>query len=218
MKPDITLIFPSSPFLLDQAVFPPLGILYLSAFLKKFNLRVQCLDMGIGHTIDMVESDVVGISLTTPQRSEAFELAKKFNHMGKQVIAGGPHATHKPQECLQYGFTHVVRGQGETGLMQFLSQILKRQFKIPTKVNINDIPFPDRDALPIRNYHYEIDGVSSTPIMTSRSCPYHCSFCAKIDNDFQMQSADRTVDEIEHINDKYGYEAFMIFDDVFIAS
>jgi len=116
MKPDITLIFPSSPFLLDQAVFPPLGILYLSAYLKQYGLNVQCLDIGIGHTADMVKSDVVGISLTTPQRSEAFKLAKKFNHMGKQVIAGGPHATHQSQECLKHGFTHVVRGQGETCL------------------------------------------------------------------------------------------------------
>jgi len=218
MKPDITLIFPSSKFLLDQAVFPPLGILYLSAFLKRFGLNVQCLDMGLGHTPDMVESDVVGISLTTPQRAEAFKLAKKFNHMGKKVIAGGAHATHKSQECLGHGFTHVVRGQGETGLMLFLSQILGTNFNVPLQIDINDIPFPDRDVLPIRDYHYEIDGVPSTPIMTTRGCPYHCSFCGKIDSNFQMQSAERTVDEIEHIHERYGYEAFMIFDDVFIAS
>jgi len=218
MKPDITLIFPSSPFLLNQSVFPPLGILYLSAFLKQFDLKTQCLDMGLGHTPDMVESDVIGISLTSPQRLEAFGLANKFNHMGKQVIAGGPHATHKPQECLGRGFTHVVRGQGETGLMLFLSQILGTNFNVPLQIDINDIPFPDRDALPIRDYHYEIEGIPATPIMTTRGCPFHCAFCAKINNDFQIQSAERTIAEIEHVHDKYGYEAFMIFDDVFIAS
>jgi len=53
MKPDITLIFPSSPFLLNQAVFPPLGIMCLSAYLKQYDIRVQCLDLGIGHTFDM---------------------------------------------------------------------------------------------------------------------------------------------------------------------
>jgi len=218
MKPDITLIFPPSPFLLDPAVFPPLGILYLSAFLKGFGLNVQCLDMGLGHTPDMVEADIVGISTTSPQRLEAFELAKKFNHMGKQVIAGGPHATHKSQECLQHGFTHVVRGRGESTLMLFLSQILGTNFNVPLQINIDDIPFPDRDALPIRDYHYEIDGKPATPIMTTRSCPFHCAFCAKIDDDFQIQSAERTVAEIEHVYDRYGYEAFMIFDDVFVAS
>jgi len=33
-----------------------------------------------------------------------------------------------------------------------------------------------------------------------------------------MQSPERTVAEIHHIHDKYGFEAFMIYDDLFIAS
>ena len=79
MKPDITLIFPKSEFLLDEAVFPPLGILYLSSYMKQLGFKVQCLDMGLGHTPEMAEADIIGISITTPQRSEAFQLAKRFN-------------------------------------------------------------------------------------------------------------------------------------------
>ena len=94
MKPDITLIFPSSPFLLDQAVFPPLGIMYLSAYLKESGMAVQCLDLGIGHTPEMAESNVIGISFTTPQRVESFELAKRFSQEDRMVIGGGPHPTH----------------------------------------------------------------------------------------------------------------------------
>jgi len=72
MKPDITLVFPSSPFLLNQIMFPPLGIMYLSAFLKQHGMAVQCLDMALGHTADMAEADIIGLSFTTPQRDEAF--------------------------------------------------------------------------------------------------------------------------------------------------
>jgi len=217
MKPDVTLIFPSSPFLLDQAVFPPLGILYLSAYLKQQGLNVQCLDLGIGHTPEMAESDTIGISVTTPQRIEAFELADYYRRQGRITIAGGPHATHMQRECCDHGFNHAVKGRGEQDLDYLLSTVSSRPY-IGKKIPIDDYPFPDRDALPMDKYHYEIDGVQATPIMTSRSCPFHCSFCAKIDNDFQMQSAGRTIAEIEHVHEKYGYEAFMIFDDVFVAS
>jgi len=205
---DITLIFPSSPFLLNQAVFPPLGIMYLSAYLKHYGLNVQCLDMGIGHTPDMAKSDTIGISVTTPQRFEAYELATYYRKQGRKVIAGGPHATHMADECVAHGFDTAIKGRGEIPLLERFMSIIGSDWSL----------FPDRDALPIHDYHYEIDGVPATPIMTSRGCPYSCSFCAKIGDNFQMQSSSAVVMEIEHIHNEYGYEAFMIFDDVFIAS
>jgi len=207
LKPDITLIFPTSPFLLNQAVFPPLGIMYLSAYAKQHGLTVQCLDLGIGHTPEMAKSDIIGISFTTPQRDEAFKLAKRFNQEGRVALGGGPHPTHMADECLSNGFHHAVKGRGEQWLVDSKEAI-----------PIDDYPFPDRSALPLDKYHYEIDGIQATPIMTSRSCPFHCAFCAKIDNDFQMQSAERTIAEMNHVHDVYGYEAFMIFDDVFVSS
>jgi radical SAM superfamily enzyme YgiQ (UPF0313 family) len=164
----------------------------------------------------MAESDTIGISVTTPQRIEAFELAKRFRAEGKPVIAGGPHATHMPQECSDHGFW-VIKGRGEQSLNWLLTSPINKPY-IGGKIEIDDYPFPDRDALPLKKYHYMIDGVPATPIMTSRSCFGNCAFCAKIDNDFQMQSVGRTIAEIEHVHEKYGYEAFMIFDDVFVAS
>lgn len=213
MRPDLTLIFPKSEFLIDQAVFPPLGILYLSAYLKHYGLNVQCLDMGIGHTQEMAEADTIGVSITTPQRNEAFELADYYRREGKTVVAGGPHATHMAAECESKGFHLAIQGRGEVPLLKYFNP----PCFLPLIPVVNGL-YPDRDALPIRRYHYEIDGVPATPIMTSRSCPFHCSFCAKIDNNFQMQTAARTIAEIKYVNEKYGYEAFMIFDDVFVAS
>jgi len=205
---DITLIFPSSKFLLNQAVFPPLGIMYLSAYLKHYGLEVQCLDMGIGHTPDMAESDTIGISITTPQRQEAFALVQHYNKQGCTVIAGGPHATHMPYECFDQGADHVIAGRGEAPLLKHFMPYVGHDWTV----------LPDRSALPLDKYNYEIDGIPATPIMTSIGCPYSCSFCAKVTNDFELHSAFQTVFEISDINMRYGYEAFMIFDDVFISS
>lgn len=217
MKPDITLVFPKSDFLIDQDVFPPLGILYLASFLKQYDVKVQCLDMGAGDNLLDAEADIVGVSFTTPQKEQAYAICDFLQSQGKTVIAGGPHPTHMFQECVDYGFDWVIKGEGEYKLLDYLRPDLNVRTKmIFDKSNIDILPFPDRDALSIKKYTYTIDGKPATPIMTSRSCYGNCAFCAKISNNFRMQSSARTVSEIFHLNKEYGYEAFMIFDDVFI--
>lgn len=219
-KPDITLVFPSSPFLINEKVFPPLGILYLSAYLKQHGLKVQCLDMAL-HKPKMAEADTIGISITTPQRMEAYELARRYKRQGKILIAGGPHATHMPDECKENGFDYVLQGEAERSLLHLLITANELRpvtdFEGIPSLSSSNIPFPDRDALPIKEYKYEINGKPATVLITSRGCPYACSFCANSNKGFRMQSAERTVAEILHINERYGFEAFMIFDDVFIS-
>ena len=206
---DITLVFPSSPFLIDQAVFPPLGIMYLSAHLKQMGLGVQCLDMGIGHKPDMAESHLVGISFTTPQRGEAYDLARTYRGTHR-LVAGGPHPTHMPGEAKRQGFDVVVRGYGEPILASMLGIKDSREFDW----NL----WPDRDALPIDRYDYRIDDRKATPVMTTRGCPYDCSFCARMDRKCHVQSAEQTVAEFFHIRERYGISAIMLFDDVFVIN
>lgn len=197
---------------MKENVFPPLGILYLASYLKRYGLRVQCLDMGLGNKLYRIKSNNVGVSFTSPQKAQAFEIAKKLRSKGKRLIAGGPHPTHAPDECKRY-FDAVIRGYGEWGLMNQLTGMSH-----PPPDTINSYPFPDRDALPIRDYSYEIDGVSATVLMSSRGCPYNCAFCARVANYFEMQSGERTFHEIIHVNQTYGFRAFMFYDDCFIVS
>ena len=215
---DITLVHPRSPFLINEAVFPPLSLMYLSASLKTMGFTVQCLDFGLGHTIADIESDIVGISFTSAQKEEAFHIAKLLK--GKTLIAGGAHPTHMPKECLTF-FDYVIRGEADYQLPALLSklQIAKEKERILSILEPQDIdliPFPDRDALPIQSYHYQINNEPAMSILTSRSCPFSCGYCAKISNKYRAQSAYRTVAEIKHINEKYGIKAIMIFDDIFI--
>ena len=221
-KPDITLIFPGSPFLLNQTMFPPLGILYLSAFMKRYGLDVQCLDMALGHTPDMALSDIIGLSFTTPQREDAFKLAEYYKAEGRTVVAGGPHPTHMPDECFKHGIDRVFRGYGEQELTEWM---LGWEGNFPhdgqgckgpyiTDADIPDfLPFPDREALPIKKYYQEIEGRPSTPLIASRGCPYGCSFCSKVSPHFSMHSAEYALSEINALYDIYGFEAFSIYDD-----
>lgn len=220
MNKAITLLFPRSEFLLNETTFPPLGILYLASVLKIQDYEVQCLDFGLGHTIDDIQHQIVGISFTTPQRLQVYDIVKTLKQKGKFLIAGGAHPTHMPIECIENGFDIVVRGEADYHLPIILKEHFNRLSKPqiyspcePKKIDV--IPFPDRNALPIKDYHYAIDDRPSTVVMTSRGCYANCSFCAKVTCRFRVQSAQRTVDELFHIRDKYGFTAFMIFDDVF---
>jgi radical SAM superfamily enzyme YgiQ (UPF0313 family) len=219
---DITLIFPPSNFLLNQSAFPPLGILYLSAYLKKHNKAdVKCIDVGLDGVFkpEEVTSKLVGVSITTPQRFEAYQIAKELKEKGHTLIAGGPHATHMPLECIEAGFDYVVRGEGEIGLSRIVSGDLDKgedilQYERYLDVN-TEIPVPDRTALPVVKYQYFVDDEPTTVLMSSRGCPFACSFCAKLTRKCRIQNAFRTVREILHVKEEFGFKGFMFFDDVF---
>jgi len=52
---DISLIYPPSPFLLDEKVMPPLGLLYLSSVLKENGHNVRFIDLaGVKNWKDLV--------------------------------------------------------------------------------------------------------------------------------------------------------------------
>jgi anaerobic magnesium-protoporphyrin IX monomethyl ester cyclase len=104
----------------------------------------------------------------------------------------------------------VIPGYAEEKLLAYITGKI-----VHGNVRIDDLPFPDRDCLPIHDYKQWIEGRKATVIMASRGCPYNCSFCSKINRRFEAQSAKRTLEEIYFVNDRYGYTAFTIYDDAF---
>ena len=67
----------------------------------------------------------------------------------------------------------------------------------------NVIPFPARHLLPMENYikAQEAHGPSSgrwTSILSSRGCPYSCTFCESRKTKWIARSPEDVVDEIEH--------------------
>ena len=77
----ILLINPSSNFLINDKVFPPLGLLYLSAYLKENGYHdISLLDLSGGAKIPAeIDYDVVGITATTPQIVDAKDIIEKHS-------------------------------------------------------------------------------------------------------------------------------------------
>jgi anaerobic magnesium-protoporphyrin IX monomethyl ester cyclase len=82
--------------------------------------------------------------------------------------------------------------------------------------NIDDIPFPSRDLLPMSLY--EFNGVGYTTMLTSRGCPFKCSFCSSsrlFGGYWRGRSPENVLREMKIIYDEYSVRNIEFLDDTF---
>ncbi len=188
----VLLYDPYDDFLQGPRDFTPLGILYLSAWLKRAGHDVTVLH----EEIDALPAgfDVYGISATTPQYPKARAALDRIREIapGAVVVLGGAHvnALRCRREAIADGFDFVVWGEGETTLQAIVEGRIRREdvrpeqriiegAKIPAHDGtIDAVPAPDRDAIDIRRYGYPIEGRKAATLMTARECPFKCQFCS----------------------------------------
>jgi radical SAM superfamily enzyme YgiQ (UPF0313 family) len=147
MTKNICLIIPPSPFLLDERVFMPLGILKVAAAVENAGIPVEVLDLSgysnyeeiVRAHISVSGATVCGVTSTTPQFPAAVRIAAAVR-AAKQIpiILGGPHATlvHAAEKREQRkgvagraarafstmldSFDRIVAGDGETAFLEAL--------------------------------------------------------------------------------------------------
>jgi anaerobic magnesium-protoporphyrin IX monomethyl ester cyclase len=103
MVDTICLVIPPSGFLLDERVFPSLGILKVAAALREAGITVDVLDLsGIKNYEDVVRDylsqntvSTYGITTTTPQLPAACRIIEcmRQGRAAAKIILGGPHIT-----------------------------------------------------------------------------------------------------------------------------
>ena len=218
-KTKITLIVPSSPFLISQKVHPPLGVLYLASSLRNHSVEIEDLG-GLKRAeqekrIKEIDSDFVGVSATTPQFMGASTIRRILPEGGVSII-GGVHVTHQPLDGITAGYDFVVAGEGEKVLPKIVENKVYENIVYGSETpNIDEIAFPDRSAIDIHTYKYYIDDEPATTTLTTRGCPFHCAFCSKLWQKVRFHSADYVCKELKEIKEKYEFNAVLFFDDVF---
>lgn len=171
----------------------------------------------------------------------------KKSHPNLPVLAGGTHPTVMPDEVMEdRNIDLIAISEAEHTLVEVYDVItqgwdasaLKQITGIvyrdgDTVVKTSDRPlFSDLDKLPMPMwhgvkmdlYHQVPDSQFARPMrvmMSSRGCPFKCIFCSARQVSgfkYRAHSADRVVEEMEILINKYGARQIIFLDDNFIIS
>ena len=181
---------------------------------------------------------------------EAAKLVKKFNPKVFTIV-GGPHCTFNPQKVIEDGFDAIGVGECDDAWPEFLDKFGKGQnindipniltmenfselavkekgeWKLkniaPRKTNLDDLPYLDYEL-----FYENTDFIKFSPrrtIMTSRGCPFKCTYCfnRRFNEIYQGKgrlhnrySVDRICAELKYVKEKWPSTRFIKFyDDVF---
>lgn len=242
----ICLINPPHEESLDSRLDPPLGLMYLSSVLKKINgcKDVKIIDLSFYQKDKWKElitwADLYGITVMTASYHHALmirDICRGINNSCK-VMVGGAHPSALPFDTIK-DFDIVVVGEGE-GIMKDVVENVEGNgenknngeregegeifFGNKKEINIDDIPYPDRDSLPIKEYTRLVNGEKATSILASRGCTYECSYCinsGKFRNKngdgkkVRFRSVENVINELKLLKEKYGFKSFIFYDDTF---
>jgi anaerobic magnesium-protoporphyrin IX monomethyl ester cyclase len=242
---NVCFITPPSPFLLDERVFPALGILKVAAIAEANGHKVEHLDLNgvsnytiaMGNHAQNSRSSVFCITATTPQMPAATRLAEVIRQRRpkSKLVIGGPHPTlvhaayrttsRALDSLIQMAslFDVIVAGDGEEVLedaLQAESPMVIDADNPRRRGFVQDVaqtPWPARHLIGLGAYHYEIEGVEVTPIVTQLGCPFGCHFCAGRSSPMlrrtRIRPTEDVIRELRHLYEEYGYLGFMFFDD-----
>ncbi|MGB6380627.1 MAG: radical SAM protein, partial [Syntrophobacteria bacterium] len=223
-------------------LLPPLGLAYIAAILEANDYDVTIVDLNARQNERSITDrhwDIVGITFDTSRYYKGIKYGRMLRAKGAKVVVGGPHATFMAEEILRNGSADfVVRGEGEYTMLELLNalkagsdlghirglsylydnQIIHNDDRIYSE-DLDNLPFPTRHLLDMDKYRTSKMGVRSiTSILTSRGCPYQCSFCASsrlAGTSWRSRSVESIIEEVQLVKDTYGYPAVAFVDDNF---
>ncbi len=226
----IALINPPSPFLTNQRVFPNMGIVRVATSLAEEH-NVKVIDLaGVRNYLKAVRDiandfDYYAFSSTSAQFPYTYRIFKelKAENPKAKTIIGGPHASaisslrRKGIEDINIKtldeFDTIFDGEGED-----ITNLFKPGWqRARIEMDIDKFPIPDRSFIDLKSYKYNLLGEPTTSIQTQRGCPFQCKFCCGRDIDMyrkvRTHSPERVVEEMDLLNEQYGYKSFMWYDD-----
>jgi len=160
--------------------YPPLGMLYVSAYLKRSGFAVELFDATLRTRDDLHQrlaaraAPVIGLYTTLMTRRPVLDIAAEAKRHGWTVVLGGPESANHPGEYLARGADVIVIGEGEATMAALLPAIAARgvhrlhdvdgiAFRdeggtlVTTRAralidDLDSLPWPDRSAIDVQAY------------------------------------------------------------------
>ncbi len=190
---------------------------------------------------------LIGISSMTVHYNEMKKLSRSIKEHSQlkniPIVLGGVHVSFLPEESLkECNADFVIIGEGERTICELsnalrdkasLNEIKGLVFKSNGEIkinkprelieNIDELPLPAWHLIPPDIYPQDPHGheyirAPYAPILTTRGCPYKCTYCASTNlwgNKFRRRNPKYVVDEIELLVERYGVREIHIWDDNF---
>lgn len=229
----------------QSSLVPPFGLLAISAPLIKAGYKVRIIDQRTeadwkGIILRELKADpvCVGISLMGGSLAgfalEAAKLVK--DNSAIPVIFGGAHLNFLPEQTLlNENIDIVVQGDGEETFLE-LAQAIKNNasldgikgiyYKQEGKIKNTALrPYMDLNkslALPyhlidMKRYLVRGPGYRIAHFMSSRGCPFKCTFCAfryhnPYASDWRALSAEKTLDSLRQLREDFGVNGINFYD------
>lgn len=185
---------------------------------------------------------VIGIKMYYYNIDWTRELIRLVRNFKAEIVIGiGGHcASYEPKATIsKTGADFSISGEGEFAITELAKNIntLKPYYEgvpgITARINngeyysnlqnnrikdIDQIPFPDYGLVgDLKLYSARTRYFPTAPIITTRGCPFKCSFCSRhvFGNLVTYRSANNVIQEIVSLKQKYGIKQIDILDDNF---
>jgi len=196
--------------------------------------------------IRRIKPDIVGVANPfTCQVENAIRVADLVKEVDPSIltVVGGPHVTAVPLEFLEEArnVEIAVIGEGEYTMLDIV-RFFEGYKKIkevqgiayrkdetvvlnsprPFTKNLDELPYPAYHLVEMEEYlnpekiEYRSFKDRAISMVTSRGCPFNCSFCSvhlHMGKMFRAHSVDYVVDHIEYVVNKYRVKTIYFEDD-----
>ncbi|MCF6151585.1 MAG: B12-binding domain-containing radical SAM protein [Candidatus Kuenenia stuttgartiensis] len=220
-----------------------LGLGYIAASVQRKGHSVKGLDLNnyratnpelfVKESIDNYKPDIIGISVKSLTYNNGLDIAKSIKrHCSIPIVFGGVHTSIareqilKENECVDYvligeseeSFVLLMESMNEKPLLKKVQGLIYRN---GSEILINEFtkPINDLDTLSFPDYGcFGIERIEKYPILTSRGCPYSCSYClapSVIGKKWRARSVENIIQEIIWASKTYKIDSLQIMDDNF---
>jgi len=231
----------------ERTIWPQTSLAYLAAVLKKEGYRVDVIDCiasniswpDLKTIMEKASPRFVVTNAITSIISNDLYTTFLGKILGAHTIAIGPHITSLPVETL-LNFPSLdfgIMGEAEVTIKELCLALdegtpaknvkgivyrssrgrIKTTVKRPFMEDLDELPLPLHELLPISKYNLPYIGSNYTFVLTSRGCPYQCTFCRQPimwDRIVRKRSAQSVFEELVYL-DKIGVSNIMFHSDTF---
>lgn len=213
---------------------PPLGLLNMAAVLERDGHVVKVMDCPVNRftisdvlsEVDNFKPDVVGLAAITSLAHVTKELCEVIKNQWPDVtiILGGPHPTVMPEAVSQeMRGDIIIAGEADGVISDVLKDLpaakAKRVIHAGKVMKLDTLPFPARHLVDMSKYTSLPNTYKHDPhtfqVMTSRGCPFTCTFCHDANGVFRQRSVENVIAELKMLKEKYHITEVAFWDDIF---